>query len=90
MTGNPTMKTQAEILDAVVQVLHETFGIERGRITPEADLYADLDIDSIDAIDLLVKLQRLTGKRLSPEAFRSVRKIKDVVAVLHQLVTEAP
>ena len=82
------MKTQAEILEAVVQVLHETFGIERERITPEADLHADLDIDSIDAIDLLVKLQKLTGRRLSPEAFKRVRKIKDVVAVVHQLVNE--
>jgi acyl carrier protein len=82
------MKTEAEILSAVVQVLHETFGIDRERIVPEADLYADLDIDSIDAIDLLVKLQKLTGKRLSPEAFKHVRKIKDVVAAIHQLVNE--
>jgi acyl carrier protein len=82
------MKTQDDILAAVVQVLHETFGIDRSRIIPEADLYTDLDIDSIDAIDLLVKLQKLTGKRLSPEAFKSVRKIKDVVAVIHQLVNE--
>jgi acyl carrier protein len=82
------MKTQEEILASVVQVLHETFGIDRARITPEADLYADLDIDSIDAIDLLVKLQKLTGKRLSPEGFKSVRKIKDVVEVIHKLVNE--
>jgi acyl carrier protein len=82
------MKTEAEILASVVQVLHETFGIEKARIVPEADLYTDLDIDSIDAIDLLVKLQKLTGKRLSPDAFKSVRKIKDVVAVIHGLVNE--
>jgi len=82
------MKTQDEILHAVVQVLHDTFGIDAARITPEADLYADLDIDSIDAIDLLVKLQKLTGKRLSPDDFKSVRKIKDVVAVIHKRVNE--
>ena len=83
------MKSQAEIQEAVVKVLHETFGIDRERIVPAADLYADLDIDSIDAIDLLVKLQKMTGKRLQPEAFKSVRKIEDVVRVVHTLVNEA-
>ena len=83
------MKSQAEIQEAVVKVLHETFGIDRARIVPGADLYADLDIDSIDAIDLLVKLQKMTGKRLRPEDFKSVRKIEDVVRVVHTLVNEA-
>jgi acyl carrier protein len=87
---NPgAMKTQQEIQEAVVKVLHETFGIDPERIVPGADLYADLDIDSIDAIDLLVKLQKMTGKRLQPEAFKSVRKIEDVVRVVHTLVNEA-
>jgi acyl carrier protein len=89
MENQGAMKTQQEILEAVVKVLHETFGIDRERIVPGADLYADLDIDSIDAIDLLVKLQKMTGKRLQPEAFKSVRKIEDVVRVVHTLVNEA-
>jgi acyl carrier protein len=89
MENQGAMKTQQEIQDAVVKVLHETFGIDRERIVPGADLYADLDIDSIDAIDLLVKLQKMTGKRLQPEAFKSVRKIEDVVRVVHTLVNEA-
>jgi acyl carrier protein len=89
MENQGAMKTQQEVLDAVVNVLHDTFGIDRERIVPGADLYADLDIDSIDAIDLLVKLQKMTGKRLQPEAFKSVRKIEDVVRVVHTLVNEA-
>jgi acyl carrier protein len=89
MEKQGAMKTQQEILEAVVTVLHDTFGIDRERIVPGADLYSDLDIDSIDAIDLLVKLQKMTGKRLQPEAFKSVRKIEDVVRVVHTLVNEA-
>ena len=42
-------------------------------------LYTDLDIDSIDAVDLAVKLKQLTGKRLQPEVFKSVRTVQDVV-----------
>lgn len=86
MTSN--MKSEQEIFDSVAQVLHDTFGIDRERITPDSDLYTDLDIDSIDAIDLLVKLQKMTGKRLQPDAFKAVRKIRDVVDVIHKLVNE--
>ena len=82
------MQTKEEILAQVVDVLHTTFGIETSKLVPSADLYKDLDIDSIDAIDLLVKLQKMTGKRMQPEAFKSVRKVQDVVDVIHSLVNE--
>ena len=65
----------------MTNLLHELFELDRARITPEANLYTDLDIDSIDAVDLAVKFKDLTGKRLSPEAFKSVRTVQDVVAL---------
>ena len=79
------MQTKEEILAGVVETLAGTFALDRSKLTPQADLYKDLDIDSIDAIDLLVKLQQKTGKRLHPESFKSVRTIQDVVDVVHQL-----
>jgi len=83
-----SLTTREEINTAVISTLHETFGIEMERLTPQADLYKDLDVDSIDAIDLLVKLQKMTGKRMQPEAFKSVRTIDDVVAAIEKLVKE--
>lgn len=73
---------------AVVNALHDTFGIEKERLTPTAQLYQDLEIDSIDAIDLMVKIQKMIGKRMQPEAFKSVRTIGDVVDVIEKLVNE--
>ena len=70
----------------IVEILQETFDIDPARITPEARLYDDLDIDSIDAVDLIVQLKPLAGKRLNAEAFKSVRTIQDVVDALHQLI----
>jgi acyl carrier protein len=61
----------------IVEILQETFDIDPARITPEARLYDDLDIDSIDAVDLIVQLKPLAGKRLNAEAFKSVRTIQD-------------
>ena len=72
----------------IVEILQETFDIDPARITPEARLYDDLDIDSIDAVDLIVQLKPLAGKRLNAEAFKSVRTIQDVVDARYQLVSE--
>lgn len=80
------MQTKEEIFEGVVETLHQTFGLDKARLTPQAGLYTDLDIDSIDAIDLLVKLQQMTGKRMQPEAFKSVRTVQDVVDAIHQLL----
>ncbi len=83
-----SIRTKDEIMAAVVNALNETFGIERDRLVPGAELYKDLEIDSIDAIDLMVKLQKLIGKRMQPEAFKTVRTIEDVVNVIEKLVNE--
>lgn len=83
--------TKDQIFDHVVAILHETFEIDVERITREALLNEDLDVDSIDAVDLIVRLKPLIGKRLQPEAFKSVRTVQDVVDALHSLVdTQAP
>lgn len=77
-----------DILQKIVEILSQSFGIEATRITPQARLYDDLDIDSIDAVDLIVQLKPLIGKRLQPVAFKSVRTIQDVVDALHTLAAE--
>ncbi len=51
-------------------------------------MFEDLDLDSIDAVDLAVKFKDLTGKRLSPETFKSVRTVQDVVDALAGLLAE--
>jgi acyl carrier protein len=75
--------TKEQIFERLKQVLQETFDIDPARITMSARLYDDLDIDSIDAVDLMVKLRPLVEKRLQPEAFRSVRTVGDVVDALY-------
>jgi acyl carrier protein len=81
---DPTNKQ--EIYSWVVDILNEMFELDKGRITLDANLYSDLDIDSIDAVDLAVKLKQLTGKRLEPEVFKSVRTVQNVVDALSGLL----
>ena len=82
--------TKDDIFARIVEILNQTFDIEPARITRESRLGEDLDIDSIDAVDLLVQLNPLVGKRLQPEAFKTVRTVQDVVDALYGLVHEAP
>jgi len=78
--------THDEIFARVAAVLDQTFEIDSARITLDARLYDDLDIDSIDAVDLLVKMKPLLNRPLQPEQFKSVRTVRDVVQALAQLI----
>lgn len=70
------------ILERLRVVLAEEFEIDPAQVEPDANLFEDLDIDSIDAIDMLARLRELTGIEVSAEALREVRTVADVVALL--------
>jgi acyl carrier protein len=78
--------TDSQILEHLRSVLSSNFEIEPERITPQANLFSDLDLDSIDAVDLAIKLQELTGKRIKPEDFKGIRTIGDVVGTVRRLL----
>lgn len=77
-----------ELQDWVAGLLAEMFELDKASLNRDSNLYADLDIDSIDAVDLAVKLKQLTGKRLQPEVFKTIRTIGDVVDALDGLAEE--
>lgn len=78
------MQTREEIYNTLRDTLNELFEVELERITPQANLYADLQIDSIDAIDLIDQVRRKTGRKLDANDFRSVRTVDDVVQAMYQ------
>lgn len=78
--------TDAEILEQLKTIFKDTFEVDTDSITMDTHLFQDLDLDSIDAVDLAIKLQTMTGKRIKPEDFKSVRTVGDVVAAVHTLL----
>jgi acyl carrier protein len=80
------MRTKEEILEHLQESLSELFDLEPDRITVDARLNQDLEIDSIDAVDLLDRLKRQTGRKISAEDFRSVRTVGDLVDSIHRLL----
>ena len=78
--------TEAEIERTIKDILASEFEVDVGKVTPETDLFVDLDLDSFDAVDLVVRLQQATDKKIEPDDFRQIRKFKDVVAAVSKLV----
>lgn len=80
------MKTQEQVFATLQQIMSEMFELEPETIVLTANLSQDLDIDSIDAVDLMVRLREVTGKRINPEDFKNARTIQDVVETVHRLI----
>jgi len=78
--------TRDEILQKLTEILKELFEIPPEKVKPEAKLFEELDLDSIDAIDLVVKLQALTGRRIAPQDFKNVRTVGDVLDCIEKLL----
>jgi len=72
-----------EVMQTIAGYLHDLFEVPRDKITAKARLVEDLDLDSIDAVDLVVKLQDYTGKKIQAAEFKSVRTVGDVVERVH-------
>ncbi|MCQ8181762.1 acyl carrier protein [Methylomonas sp. SURF-1] len=82
------MKNREQILATIQDIMVEMFEMDPARIEPEARLYEDLDFDSIDAVDMIVRLKELTGKMVKPEDFKTARTIGDVVEAVHRLMQD--
>ncbi|WP_172561476.1 acyl carrier protein [Vibrio furnissii] len=84
-----TDTNKQHVFDQVKGALVELFEIDADDIQPDAHLYQDLDLDSIDAVDLVVHLQKVTGKKIKPEEFKAVRTVDDVVEAVSELLKDA-
>ena len=82
------MLSREEFFEQLSGHLEEMFEVPREKITHEARLYEDLDLDSIDAVDLVVKLQEISGKRIKPDTFKAVRTVNDVIECMHDILAE--
>jgi len=77
--------TDEQVFERLKSILMDAFEIDEDRISLQASLFQDLDLDSIDGVDLAIKLQELTGKRIRPEEFKTVRTVSDVVVAVQRL-----
>lgn len=80
------LETKDDIYQQLVDILVDDFEVDADDISIDANLYTDLDLDSIDTVDLVIKLQEITGKSVNPETFKAVRTMQHVVDAVYDLV----
>ena len=80
--------SKEEILERVTEVLVETFDLDSSAVHPTAHLVDELDLDSIDAIDLVVGLEQQTGLNVEEEELREIQLVQDIVDLVHRKLGE--
>ncbi len=78
--------TRDDILNKLTSILVEDFEVDKNLITLDASLFEDLDLDSIDAVDLAVRVQQFTQKKIPPENFKQIKTINDVINAIEELL----
>lgn len=78
--------TKEEIKEKLLEILENDFEINSSDVSDSSNLFTELDFDSIDAVDLAVRLQQFTEKKISPEEFKQIRTISDVVNTVYELI----
>ena len=75
-----------EIESRLTGILVEMYELDPAEVTSDAHLYEDLGLDSIDAVDLIVRLKEFTGAEIEPERVKEVRTVADVVELVAELL----
>ena len=79
--------SEQRIYEILSEILVNDFEIPAEKIALDARLYEDFDIDSIDAVDMIVQLKpHLGNRRVTPQDFKTVRTLGDVVTVIARVL----
>jgi acyl carrier protein len=75
-----------DVVSEVNKVIHEGFEVPMDKLVPSAQLFGELELDSLDAIDLMVALEERTGLKVNIEVFKNARSLEDVYKMVTDLV----
>lgn len=80
--------TKEQIFEELKNILHDELEIDEDLLKGEANLFEDFELDSIDAVDIAVRMQRFTDKKLTPEEFKQIKTVDDVVNAVLALLNK--
>ena len=78
--------TKEQIFEELKNILIEELEIPDNDLNLVANLFTDLDLDSIDAVDIAVRMQKFTNKKLSPAEFKQIKTVNDIVETVYGLL----
>lgn len=85
MSSKPT---KDYVYQYIIRILQEQFDLDPAAMNAETDLRADLDIDSIDAVNILIELKSLTSKKVAIENFHQIKTIGDLTDAVFNLLND--
>ncbi len=68
---------RTEIIEKINNFLVDEFELEADQLKPEAQLKADLGIDSLDFVDIIVIIEKNFGFKVKAEEMANVKTLQD-------------
>lgn len=68
-----------EIFEKVAKIISEQFDVDESEITPETNLFKDLDADSLDLADLLASVEDEFGIEATDDVIETIKTVGDVI-----------
>jgi acyl carrier protein len=81
--------TDSRIQEQIRDTMITMFELSPNEVHPGARLVDDLGLDSIDAVDLSVRIQEITGETIEEDQLKSIDTVGDIFTVVQQLVSNA-
>jgi acyl carrier protein len=76
--------SKQQIFDMISRIMVDRFDFDESEIVANARIVEDLDLDSIDTLDLAIQLEEETGVNLEEDVLKSIRSLEDIVDILHR------
>jgi acyl carrier protein len=85
----PTPDATDEVIRTVNELMQSGFELEEAQLVPEAKLQADLGLDSLDAVDMLVYIEEKMGVKIEGERLLTVKTLQDVYILAAESVARS-
>lgn len=79
--------TKNQLIAEVNDVMIEDFELKKDDLKPEARLSEDLQLDSLDAMNMLVYLEDRINIQVDLEKFKSASTLNDIYSIIHEVVS---
>ena len=79
---------KADVIEKINHTFIENFEIEPERLTKDSKLFEDLELDSLDAVDMIVHMEQDLGIKVDIQKFSTVRTLDDVYQMAYELYSE--
>lgn len=72
------------VLDQIKEILKDTMDIDESKITSDAKLKEDLELDSLDSVELIMSAEEEFGIEIPDEDVMNFKTVNDIVNYIEE------